>query len=243
MAWGVAAPRIVGSEGVEVFPGLGTDQGGARREDERDAGDPGAIAQIRLLECHHRVKNQLQLVASLLALQARHCADESARLAILTAHARVLAIARLQQRIELEAPGEIDLQGYLTEYCQDLAAALGLSGQEGANPALHMAIAPSTASFSTAVTLALIMGELVTNAIKHARASRISIDWGTDAGRWRLLVTDDGRGVPAGAFEASSGLGAKLLARMCGSLGAVMRVEQAHPGASVMVRLSREALR
>jgi two-component sensor histidine kinase len=226
-----------------VFPGLETDQGGTRRCAETPrVGDPLVAARDRLLECHHRVKNQLQLVASLLALQARHCADESARLAILTAHARVLAIARLQQRVEMQEPGQIDLAGYLGEYCHDLAAALGLSGHEGANPVLEVAITPCDARLNSAVTLALIMGELVTNAIKHARASRISVDWSPDSGRWLLTITDDGQGIPAGAFEASSGLGAKLLARMCTGLGGVMRVETPARGASVSVRIGRDAL-
>lgn len=196
---------------------------------------PEAAFRHRLLETHHRIKNHLQLVSSMLELQARQCRSAEARSVLRAAEARVLAIARLQRWAEREGDARtVDLGIFLQGYCDDLAGVL-LGGDQRPCPQLSFRIAPLEVASSHAVTLALIVAELVTNAVKHAQASAIHTEWAPLGGAWRLAGTDDGRGLPPRAFKRSSGSGARLLAVMAHSLGGTLEVRPGRPGTSVTV--------
>ena len=200
-------------------------------------------ADHRLMECHHRIKNHLQLVSSLIALQISKCSDPSSRLVLATAHNQVLAIARLQLWPELDDKLQIvNVAAFLSQFCGDLEQALGLDTQADHLPHLATSIAPCEASAQAALTLALITNELVTNAVKYAGAKTIMIDWRADDDDWRLTVADDGRGLSPAFLELSTGLGALLLQKMSATLRGVVEVGTPARGASVAVRIPRFAL-
>ncbi len=150
-----------------------------------------------LREVHHRIGNSLQLIASILALDARKVHSQEARRHLEDAHRRILAVATVQR--QLRVPGEserFDLSPYLVTLCQNLTASL-------VDPATELTIEvhsdSAIVSARTATDLGLIVTELVINALKHAfgsdgRKGRIHVSYRVDGRRWRLTVADDGRG-------------------------------------------------
>jgi two-component sensor histidine kinase len=190
-----------------------------------------------LLECHHRIKNHLQLVAGMLQLQARGCSDPGALLALRAAGAQVMAIGRLQLWPILYTDEEIvDVGEFLHGYCADLADALRTSVGQQAGPMLHVNLSHGAGSANAALTLAMIVSELVTNAVKHARATTIKVDWTLADGAWALTVSDDGVGAEQDFLDISTGLGSTLLKRLSASLHGEMAVETPARGTRITVR-------
>ncbi len=119
-----------------------------------------------LKEVHHRVKNNLQVIASLISLQAETLADPSARVAFAEMRSRIKTIAAIHERI-YRAPDltRIDLKGYLGDLVREIARAV-------AHPSCRVATIVEVESIALAldamVPLALLVNELVTNAFKHA---------------------------------------------------------------------------
>lgn len=162
-------------------------------------------------EENHRVKNSLQLAASLLQLQQAKTAAHPVRQLLAEAHSRVLTIARLHEHLlQADNATRIDLKRYLSTICADIGVAIG---QQGA--VIACAIEPVTVSTELAVPLGLILNELVTNAVKHGLGGtrgRIAVSLATRDGVGMLVVEDEGRGLPAGwSISASHGLGMQIV--------------------------------
>jgi two-component sensor histidine kinase len=137
----------------------------AAREDELRA----ALRQRDLLmaEIHHRVKNNLQIVASLLNLQANRLRDPAAKAEFATARDRVQALATLHRHLYTNRTFEaIELRPFLQELCQQLFSALG----ETPGKRIRLVVEAGELEIVTdqAVSLALLVTEAVTNSIKHA---------------------------------------------------------------------------
>jgi GAF domain-containing protein len=114
-------------------------------------------------EINHRVKNSLQLVGSMFNLQARRAKDPSLVQALHEAYGRVTAVARVHERLYLGSEvGSVDLSAYLKAVCDDL------QGVTAENKIVFEAQEPIAMSTDRAVLVALLVGELVTNAAKHA---------------------------------------------------------------------------
>lgn len=204
---------------------------------QREADLRAAISQHELLlqEIHHRVKNNLQIVASLLNLQANRIRLPEAKAEFEAARDRVSALATLHRH--LYADGElrsINMRSFLTELCQQLFHAMG----ERKGERIQLAIdAPELQMASDqAVPLALIVTEAVSNAVKYAfpggRAGHVSVrlsaEPGADAAH--LVVEDDGIGIPEGQGESESGprdgLGIHLIRGFSRQLGAELTVHE-----------------
>jgi two-component sensor histidine kinase len=147
------------------------------RVDQRTADLGAAVATRDLLlkEVHHRVKNNLQLVSSLLGLQSRRAADDGVRQSLEDASARVTAIAELHRNLyQGDRPNVVELSSYLQELCADLRTA----GMDP-NNRIDVSTEPMELPVDTVVPLALIVTEAVANALKHAlvdgQAGRVSV--------------------------------------------------------------------
>jgi len=157
---------------------------------------------VLLNEVHHRVKNNLQVISSLLSLQAQHVDDPLLRQALGESQRRVRAMALTHQLLyERKDYSRIDLGDYLERLSQLL-----LSSHRGSNPAritLHRKLPtePMYLDFERAIPCGLIVNELVTNAFKHAfpdeRPGEITIFLSTDRNDMLLSVADNGVGLPA----------------------------------------------
>ncbi len=196
-----------------------------------------AIDQQELLmqEIHHRVKNNLQVVASLLNLQASRIRLPEARAEFQSARDRVRTLATLHRH--LYAHGElhtINMREFLIELCSQLFQAMG----EKAGERLRLEIEAPELKMSSdqAVPLALIVTEAVSNAVKYAfpggRRGSISVCLKADRDHAELEIFDDGVGIPAGRVETEAGtrdgIGIQLIRGFARQLGATLQVEEGH---------------
>lgn len=189
-------------------------------------------AEAMLREVNHRVGNSLQLVSTFMSLQLRHLADEGARAALREAQARIEAVAHVHRR--LYTSGDMSSVA-MDEYLAGLIDELGKSlGPDEGSPTLTLEAAPMRVSTDQAVSLGVVVTELVTNAVKYAYApgqgGEIRVILKSDAeGRALLTVEDDGPGMGEGAPKGT-GLGGKIISAMASGLRSVVEIDQAHKG-------------
>jgi two-component sensor histidine kinase len=191
---------------------------------------------ILLQELQHRVANSLQIIASVLMQNARTVDSEETRRHLYAAHNRVLSVAAIQDHLVPSRLGDVDLRAYLTDLCQSIGASMIRDPEQ---LALEVEADGTVTAADTCVSLGLIVTELVINALKHAfpghRSGRILIRYRAHGPEWTLSVTDDGVGVPTGAFRRKPGLGTGIVEALAKQLGATMVVGEANPGTEVVI--------
>lgn len=194
--------------------------------------------ELLLHEIDHRVKNNLQLVGSLLAIQVRRIADPAVRQSVSQALERVSALSLVHQ--SLFAGGgrdRLDVPSFARQLALDLMAA---SGREDVR--LELDLQPTAVPAGKAGPLALILNELLTNALRHAfpdgSAGTIRVQIGDGEGIMRLTVEDDGLG--AAAPPASGGVGSALVRQLARQLGAEIVWEPGPRGMRVRLTLPLE---
>ena len=204
---------------------------------------------LLVLEIHHRVKNNLQVIASLLNLQASRIRLPEAKAEFQAARDRVRALATLHRH--LYADGElhtINMRSFLVELCGQLFQAMGET--EGARIQLAIEAPELRMSSDQAVPLALIVTEAVTNSVRYAfpggRTGHISVILKDNDGELDLIISDDGVGVLAGRADTEAGvrdgIGLQLIRGFTRQLGASLTVEEGH-GTHYGVRLTRDVQR
>jgi PAS domain S-box-containing protein len=189
-----------------------------RLEAEREA----LLAEKELLlqEVHHRVANSLQLVKSLLNLQARSSANEEVRLQLTEASARIGTIGTLHTRLQ---KGQSAVEGEVGPYIESLMADLrsSLSGSDRRPITLESAEGvPQTLNADLLVPLGLIATEAVTNSLKHGQG-RIRVLLARREANLELAIEDDGPGFPTGFDPAKDGqgLGMRMIATLAQARG------------------------
>jgi two-component system, sensor histidine kinase PdtaS len=166
-----------------------------------------------LKEVHHRVKNNLQTVVSLLEWQSENLSND-ALAAIQASQNRVFATSLLHQKLyQDENVSSVNMSSYMPELIQHLKNAF--NADHGIQFKLN--IEPVELDVSQAIPVGLITNELITNSIKYAfgekkTGAEISVSFTLSlAGLAQLLVADNGSGFPALAETAATGLGLKLV--------------------------------
>lgn len=203
------------------------------------------VAQKDLLmqEVNHRIKNSLQVVSSLLALQGQSAPEGEARRQIAEAGRRVRAVSDIHTLLYRgENVRAVPFHEYLTDLCRDLERS-ALQGEEWR---LELALEPAEVPTDRAVPLGLIANELVMNAVKHAypgdgdKPIRVGLTR-VDAGIVRLTVADRGVGLPDGFdWRRSRSLGMRVVHALSAQLDAELEVRSTEPGTefAVTVRLA-----
>lgn len=210
-----------------------------RAADERDR--ELAERDLLLEEFDHRVKNNFALVASLLDLQRRRAADPATVAALDTALARVESIARAHRHLYRGAPSSrtTDMAAYLAELCAALSEALFASG----GVALSCDAEPIDIPRDRAVSIGLVLNELVTNAAKHAFEGRetgnVRVTFRAHGNGWRLIVADNGKGItPEHATGREGGLGQRLVEGFAKQAGGTVITGSGPQGTTVTVDLA-----
>ena len=201
-----------------------------------------AVRDLLLEEFEHRVKNNFALVASLLDMQRRRAGDAGTAQALGEALTRVESIARAHRHLyrDADSPGAVDMAAYLHELCATLAEALFLRGAI----TLSCEADPVAMPRDRAVSLGLVVNELVTNAAKHAFTGResgtIAIRFHAEAAGWTLRVVDDGTGIPQKpeARRRDGGLGQRLIEAFVRQAGGTVATESGANGTVVTVTLA-----
>jgi PAS domain S-box-containing protein len=189
--------------------------------------------EVLLKEIHHRVKNNLQVISSLLNLQARHLPDPGARRIFAESQNRVQAIALVHEKLYRsgdlsQIPFDEYIQTLVSNLCHSLDAA-----ERDISPRVE--IGGIRLAVDVAIPCGLIINELVTNSLKHAFPNRrggcIQVLLRRDgSGRLELIVQDDGVGLPSGLDPRQTpSLGLDLVFTFAEQLGATVDVRR-HPG-------------
>lgn len=202
---------------------------GTGRHDAQQAQLEAALVEKTVLldEVHHRVKNNLQVIISLLALQARTASPE-ARAALADTRHRVHAMALTHQLLHEHGDrGRLHAGLYIARLARMLA-----EGHRADAPGVRLQVdgtdAPLRLTLSQAIPCGLLVNELVTNAYRHAfpdgRSGTIRIALACDAREARITIEDDGIGMPGGIDPPSrAALGFQLVPLLVEQLGARLR--------------------
>lgn len=192
-----------------------------------------------LREVNHRVKNSLQLVSSLLTLQALSAKEPELRRQFQEACGRIGTIAQVHQRLyQSETYSEVAFGAYLRDLCRELGGRAAASGRTIAVDTDDVDLPADTV-----IPLALVVNELVSNAVKYAypegQPGEVAVDFRIQPdGQKRLTVADHGRGLPDGFDVARADtLGMKVVRAFAGQLKGRFRVEPNAPGARFVVDL------
>lgn len=201
-----------------------------------------AERDLYLAEFEHRVKNNFAIVAGLLDMQGRRATDPVIAEALATARARVESIARAHRHLYRDGtadPGTVEMCDYLGDLCAALGEALFLRG----DIVLECSAAPAQVPRDRAVSIGLIVNELVTNAVKHAFAGRerghIQVRFGPrPGGGWIASIADDGVGLPQTSERAKTGLGNRLVEAFARQAGGTIHTDSDRTGTRVTVELA-----
>ena len=189
-------------------------------------------------EAYHRISNHLQLLASAIGLLARENTEPSVREALLQVQSRVFAVARLHAELQRPLGDEsVDISRFLNQVHDDLISTQ-LAGREQ-EVRLVFDIQAAAMPAETAVSLAVIVVELVTNAMKYGIPAgggeiRVRLALRPDD-EWRLSVCDDGPGMPAGQPPGGRNHGLDFVRRMAKRFHGRMEIETGPRGATVAV--------
>ena len=192
-----------------------------------------------LAEMQHRVSNSLQIIASILLIKARTVQSEETRLQLEDAHKRVLSVAAVQQHLDVAGRGgQIEIGNYLTKLCETLAQSM-----IGDSRSISLKVEADTGTLLShqAVSIGLIVTELVMNALKHAfpnekKDAAIVVSYKVAEADWKLTVSDNGIGKQdQSASQTKGGLGTSLVQSLAKQLDARVDTESDTHGTAVSI--------
>ena len=196
--------------------------------------ESGRQKDLLMKEVDHRIKNSLQIVSSLLHLQARTAGAAASQFH--DAAARVAAVAAVHQQLhKYDDVGTVALDRYLTDLCQEIATASSSSDRAWS---LVVDADPLIISTDLAVPLALIVNELVTNAIQHSRPAgkggRVHVVLKNAPDNFSISVSDPGDGPDDDATQ-TTGLGTQIVEAFARQIDATVTKERLPAGYVVTV--------
>jgi two-component sensor histidine kinase len=195
--------------------------------------------QVLLQEMEHRVANSLSIIAAILLLKASAVTSEETRQHLREAHQRVMSVAEVQLHLHASSGIErIDVGTYLTKLCGALASSM-IGEQQPIT--VKVITDEGTVDSAKAVSLGLIVTELVINAIKYAfptskANAQILVTYETTESEWKLVVSDNGVGrIPGVAPQAPAGLGTTIVNALAKQLDARVELDGGDAGLRVSI--------
>ena len=173
-------------------------------------------------EVHHRAKNNLMLITSLLRLEAYQVDDAAARAVLENMENRIHSLAQLHEMLyQTNRVTDVDLGAHLAQVAEYLFRSLTVAE---AGVRLRLDVTSVIVDTQQAITCGLLVNELVTNALKHAfpgrRGGEVRVSLQPDGPRVRLTVADDGVGLPLGFIDSPARtVGRQLVADLAQQLG------------------------
>jgi two-component sensor histidine kinase len=205
----------------------------------RTALERGAAAQeelkLLLAEQRHRIKNDLALLSSMIALQARSQSSPSVRAALESAAARLRVVAEGQDQIQFATDDQtVNMQEYLEDVCWRLGEAL----RDVRPIAVRVDSENVIIDSRQAIRIGLMVNELATNALKHAfpgdRGGTIQVRLRQQPSDCVIVVEDDGVGCPE---DMHAGLGSQLVTLLAQQSGGSIKREPVSPGCRVVISI------
>jgi two-component sensor histidine kinase len=197
-----------------------------------------AERELLLREVNHRVGNSLQIIASLLHLQASSTSDDDVKAALTNAMGRVAAVAQVHRRLYTSH----DLKTVmLNQYLEALLEDLRRSAEGNRMSRLTLTAEPIEIDPDRAVGIGIIVNELVMNAVKYAYpdgAGPIHVDLRSRGDNIELAISDEGVGLQVKLDPRSTGMGQRIVSAMATKLGANVSRDPAHDGTRIIVNFS-----
>jgi two-component sensor histidine kinase len=198
-----------------------------------------AEREVLLREVNHRVGNSLQIIASLLHLQANSSTDDDVKAALTNAMGRVAAVAQVHRRLYTSH----DLKSVLlNQYLDALLEDLRRSAEGNRMSRLTLKAEPIEIDPDRAVAIGIIVNELVMNAVKYAYpdgAGPIHVDLRAQDDHLLLSIADDGVGLNVKTDPRSTGMGQRIVSAMASKLEASVERDPDHAGTRIMLRFRR----
>ena len=198
------------------------------------------VKDILLHEVNHRVKNSLQLVTSLLMLQANQAGSPALKKSLLEARARIGVVASVHTRLYTSGQHDrVDLGTYLDDLATETVGALNHGNRIDFQFATSGQI---IISIDQAVPIALLISELLTNALKYAfddtQHGIIRLETALQGDEIQIMLTDTGCGLPEGFDPATgAGLGMRIVSALTGQIRGSLEVLNMKPGAGFRIVL------
>ena len=198
--------------------------------------------EVMMSEIHHRVKNNLQMVSSILDLQARDLTDEKSMRVIEDSLSRINAISLIHQRLyQSDNIRGIKINTYLQELAFDILK--NFSSSVTTTPIqLTCKVADLNMDLESAIPIGLITAELITNACKYAFLSiekpEITITLNKQQDALVLIVTDNGVGKQAAVNESGTSFGTKLIKSLSRKLRAEIIEDTSNKGTSIQLKIN-----
>jgi two-component sensor histidine kinase/CheY-like chemotaxis protein len=198
-----------------------------------------AEREVLLREVNHRVGNSLQIIASLLHLQANSSTEEDVKAALTNAMGRVAAVAQVHRRLYTSH----DLKSVLLNlYLDALLEDLRRSAEGNRMSRLTLRAEPIEIDPDRAVAIGIIVNELVMNAVKYAYpdgAGPIEVNLNAQGDSLVLSLADEGVGLNVKTDPRSTGMGQRIVSAMASKLEASVERDPAHAGTRIVVRFRR----
>src|ERR1700744_3839739 len=199
-----------------------------------------AEREVLLREVNHRVGKSLQIIASLLHLQANSATQDDVKAALTNAMGRVAAVAQVHRR--LYTPQDLK-SVLLNQYLDALLEDLRRSAEGNRMSRLTLKAEPIEIDPDRAVAIGIIANELVMNAVKYAYpdgAGPIHVDLRSDGNDIVLSISDDGVGTNGRSDPRSTGMGQRIVSAMATKLEATAERDPNHKGTRIVLRFARE---
>jgi PAS domain S-box-containing protein len=194
-----------------------------------------------LHEVDHRVKNNLQMVSSLILMQSRTIPDPAIQESLRAMLERVEALSTVHRRLyQSDDVTRFNIADFVRDLLQDLIEAFGSD-----NLRLQLDLEPIEIRADRAAPMALMINELATNALKHAfngdgREHRLAARIGQPDGRLLIEISDNGSGMN-GAAPSGSSFGMRLVKALSKQLDATISWSDAGPGTRVKIDMPGES--
>jgi PAS domain S-box-containing protein len=191
-----------------------------------------AEKEILLKEVHHRVKNNMQVITSILNLQSAYITDEAALQMLKESQERIKSMSLVHESLyQSKFLSEVNFSEYVTNICKNLYHSY-LRPQGGIS--LDFDLDDLYLNLDTSIPCGLILNELMSNAMKYAFIGReegeIKVGMKINQDRLVMTVTDDGVGLPIGfVVEESDSLGLQLVSTLVMQIGGDLSIQKRNP--------------
>lgn len=200
-----------------------------------------AEREVLLREVNHRVGNSLQIIASLLHLQANSTTEDDVKAALTNAMGRVAAVAQVHRRLYTSH----DLKSVLlNQYLEALLEDLRRSAEGNRMSRLTLHAEAVEIDPDRAVAIGIIVNELVMNAVKYAYpdgAGPIHVDLRSCKDGLELAISDDGVGLQVKQNPQSTGMGQRIVSAMATKLETRAERDPSHSGTRIVLKLKNAA--
>jgi PAS domain S-box-containing protein len=238
LVWMEGTSYVINTKGENFFVGIGRDIT-ERKLSEKIISDSLKEKETLLKEIHHRVKNNLQIISSLLKLQSNFVHDKKDKSILIDSQNRIKTMALIHQSLyKSDSLSKIDFNEYLKNLTANL---IQINREKAHSLKLHLDAENIFFNIETAIPCGLLINELFTNCVKHAfpngESGYIKISMTEEEeNNYTLTIKDNGIGLPAGFnIEEAPTMGAQLISTLIQQIDGNLNILN-HDGSTFVIK-------